>query len=110
MLTERRSRLKKLYRGPLDWLEERTTGMADRVLVNSRFTGSDFSGYPEHEIGMVPISLKIVGKTDTNKSCYSLISVSGCAKFITSAKEVMFSPLSVFLFVRKISQKVMNEF
>lgn len=34
--------LKCFYRRPLDWLEERTTAMADVVLVNSRFTLSVF--------------------------------------------------------------------
>lgn len=31
LLTQRQSVLKRLYRAPLDWLEERTTGMADMV-------------------------------------------------------------------------------
>lgn len=31
LLTQRTSSLKKLYRAPIDWLEERTTGMADMV-------------------------------------------------------------------------------
>lgn len=31
LLTQRKSTLKKLYRAPIDWLEERTTGMADMV-------------------------------------------------------------------------------
>lgn len=31
LLTQRKSALKKLYRAPIDWLEERTTGMADMV-------------------------------------------------------------------------------
>lgn len=31
LLTQRKSALKKLYRTPIDWLEERTTGMADMV-------------------------------------------------------------------------------
>mmetsp|Transcript_3961 Transcript_3961/g.13925 ORF Transcript_3961/g.13925 Transcript_3961/m.13925 type:complete len:453 (+) Transcript_3961:129-1487(+) len=35
-------RLKLLYRIPLDWLEERTTGMADEVLVNSEYTKGVF--------------------------------------------------------------------
>lgn len=39
LLTERKSWLKRLYRFPLDWLEEKTTGLADKVLVNSNFTG-----------------------------------------------------------------------
>ncbi len=34
--------LYRLYRMPIDWLEEVTTGMADRVLVNSRFTAATF--------------------------------------------------------------------
>lgn len=42
LLTARRSFLKRVYRAPLDWLEETTTGMADRVLVNSRFTAGVF--------------------------------------------------------------------
>lgn len=31
LLTQRKSMLKKLYRAPIDWVEERTTGMADMV-------------------------------------------------------------------------------
>jgi alpha-1,3/alpha-1,6-mannosyltransferase len=39
LLTQRKTFFKRLYRKPLDWLEEKTTGMADVVLVNSHFTG-----------------------------------------------------------------------
>lgn len=39
LLTQRQSTLKKLYRAPIDWLEEKTTGMAHVILVNSNFTG-----------------------------------------------------------------------
>lgn len=42
LLTERKSWLKKLYRAPIDWVEEKTTGMADQVLVNSNFTAQVF--------------------------------------------------------------------
>ncbi|KAJ8371558.1 hypothetical protein AAFF_G00307380 [Aldrovandia affinis] len=42
LLTQRRSTLKRLYRAPIDWLEERTTGMADCVVVNSHFTAGVF--------------------------------------------------------------------
>ncbi|CAH1244004.1 ALG2 [Branchiostoma lanceolatum] len=42
LLTQRRSTLKRLYRAPIDWLEETTTGMADCVLVNSKFTAGVF--------------------------------------------------------------------
>ena len=39
LLTQRTSFLKRMYRAPIDWLEERTTGMAHCILVNSKFTG-----------------------------------------------------------------------
>lgn len=42
LLTQRRGILKRLYRAPIDWLEEMTTGMADCVLVNSKFTAEVF--------------------------------------------------------------------
>ncbi|KAM6967661.1 alpha-1,3/1,6-mannosyltransferase ALG2 [Aplochiton taeniatus] len=42
LLTQRASALKKLYRAPIDWLEERTTGLADMILVNSQFTAGVF--------------------------------------------------------------------
>ncbi|GFT29033.1 hypothetical protein NPIL_333431, partial [Nephila pilipes] len=38
LLTERKHWLKRIYRLPLDWLEEKTTGLADVILVNSNFT------------------------------------------------------------------------
>ncbi|NXL95894.1 ALG2 mannosyltransferase, partial [Alectura lathami] len=42
LLTKRESFLKRIYRMPLDWLEEYTTGMADCIVVNSKFTASVF--------------------------------------------------------------------
>ncbi|KAI9094316.1 hypothetical protein DFS34DRAFT_582993 [Phlyctochytrium arcticum] len=42
LLTQRWSLLKKIYRAPFDYLEERTTQMADKVVVNSRFTAGVF--------------------------------------------------------------------
>ncbi|NWI97313.1 ALG2 mannosyltransferase, partial [Pitta sordida] len=42
LLTKRETFLKRLYRWPLDWLEEYTTGMADCIVVNSKFTASVF--------------------------------------------------------------------
>ncbi|KFQ01030.1 Alpha-1,3/1,6-mannosyltransferase ALG2, partial [Leptosomus discolor] len=44
LLTKRESLLKHIYRLPLDWLEEYTTGMADCIVVNSKFTASVFKG------------------------------------------------------------------
>lgn len=38
LLTQRQSVLKRLYRLPFDIIEQITTGMADRIVVNSNFT------------------------------------------------------------------------
>lgn len=43
LLTGRESLVKRLYRMPLDTLEELTTGMADQVFVNSKFTAGVFA-------------------------------------------------------------------
>ncbi|XP_039072188.1 alpha-1,3/1,6-mannosyltransferase ALG2-like isoform X1 [Hibiscus syriacus] len=43
LLAEHTTFLRKIYRKPIDFLEELTTGMADMILVNSRFTASTFS-------------------------------------------------------------------
>jgi len=42
LLSPRGGLLKRLYRAPLDWLEQATTGLADIVLVNSNFTRGVF--------------------------------------------------------------------
>lgn len=42
LLSQREGFFKTLYRIPLDWLEEKSTGCADRVLVNSNFTKTVF--------------------------------------------------------------------
>mmetsp|Transcript_22056 Transcript_22056/g.28158 ORF Transcript_22056/g.28158 Transcript_22056/m.28158 type:complete len:402 (-) Transcript_22056:53-1258(-) len=42
LLTQRHGILKKLYRAPLDYFEEFTTGLADEILVNSKFTAGIF--------------------------------------------------------------------
>ena len=42
LLTQRKTWLKKVYRCPIDTLEEKTTGMANIVLVNSKFTSNVF--------------------------------------------------------------------
>ena len=39
---KRRNILRRFYRAPLDWLEMKTTGMADVILVNSEFTEQTF--------------------------------------------------------------------
>ena len=42
LLTERKSLLKKLYRAPIDYLEEVTTRSSDVILVNSKYTQDIF--------------------------------------------------------------------
>lgn len=42
MLSKRDSKLKELYRIPIDILEEWTTGKADTITVNSQFTAGIF--------------------------------------------------------------------
>ncbi|GAM22225.1 hypothetical protein SAMD00019534_054000 [Acytostelium subglobosum LB1] len=42
LLTTRESIVKRLYRVPVDWLEEYTTSWAHRTVVNSNFTASIF--------------------------------------------------------------------
>lgn len=43
LLSERQNSLKKLYRVPFDFIEGWTTGQADSIVVNSRFTASVFN-------------------------------------------------------------------
>ncbi|KAH0545596.1 hypothetical protein FGG08_000427 [Glutinoglossum americanum] len=42
LLATRKSLVRRLYRIPFDWLEAWTTGLADALVVNSRFTASVF--------------------------------------------------------------------
>lgn len=42
LLTERKNLFKRIYRLPIDWMEEKTTGSADVILVNSKFTEGVF--------------------------------------------------------------------
>ncbi|GLT93893.1 hypothetical protein SLE2022_116630 [Rubroshorea leprosula] len=48
LLAQHTTLLRRLYRKPLDFLEELTTGMADMILVNSRFTASTFANTFRH--------------------------------------------------------------
>ncbi|KAK4752959.1 hypothetical protein SAY87_021757 [Trapa incisa] len=43
LLAQHTTLLRKVYRKPIDLLEELTTGMADLILVNSKFTASTFA-------------------------------------------------------------------
>ncbi|CAN1794625.1 Alpha-1,3/1,6-mannosyltransferase ALG2 [Linum perenne] len=43
LLAQHTTTLRRLYRKPIDFVEEITTGMADMILVNSKFTASMFA-------------------------------------------------------------------
>ncbi|CAI5464533.1 unnamed protein product [Closterium sp. Yama58-4] len=43
LLAQRGSWLRSLYRAPIDWVEQVTTGMADTIVVNSHFTAATFA-------------------------------------------------------------------
>ncbi|XP_074311172.1 uncharacterized protein LOC141647036 [Silene latifolia] len=48
LLAKHTTLLRKIYRKPIDFMEERTTGMADLILVNSKFTASTFANTFNH--------------------------------------------------------------
>ncbi|KAI9187232.1 hypothetical protein LWI28_025772 [Acer negundo] len=48
LLAQHTTLLRKIYRKPIDFVEEITTGMADMILVNSEFTGSTFANTFKH--------------------------------------------------------------
>ncbi|XP_010060707.2 alpha-1,3/1,6-mannosyltransferase ALG2 [Eucalyptus grandis] len=43
LLAQHTTFLRKMYRKPIDFIEELTTGMADMILVNSKFTAATFA-------------------------------------------------------------------
>ncbi|KAK9269049.1 hypothetical protein L1049_000817 [Liquidambar formosana] len=48
LLAQHTTVLRRIYRKPIDVIEEMTTGMADLVLVNSKFTASTFANTFKH--------------------------------------------------------------
>ncbi|MBA0606362.1 hypothetical protein Godav_018840 [Gossypium davidsonii] len=48
LLAQHTTLLRRIYRKPIDFIEELTTGMADMILVNSRFTASTFAKTFKH--------------------------------------------------------------
>ncbi|CAL1374045.1 unnamed protein product [Linum trigynum] len=48
LLAQHTTALRRLYRKPIDFLEEITTGMAEVILVNSKFTASTFARTFKH--------------------------------------------------------------
>ena len=43
LLAQRRSTVHSIYRAPIDWIEQSTTGQADHILVNSEYTKRIFA-------------------------------------------------------------------
>ncbi|KAH7512662.1 uncharacterized protein LOC107432555 [Ziziphus jujuba] len=48
LLAQHTTLLRRIYRKPIDLVEEMTTGMADLILVNSKFTASTFANTFRH--------------------------------------------------------------
>ncbi|KAG8364853.1 hypothetical protein BUALT_Bualt18G0041700 [Buddleja alternifolia] len=48
LLAQHTTVLRRIYRKPIDFIEEITTGMADLILVNSKFTASTFAKTFKH--------------------------------------------------------------
>ncbi|EPS65512.1 hypothetical protein M569_09265, partial [Genlisea aurea] len=48
LLAQHTTLLRRVYRKPIDWLEEITTGMADLIFVNSKFTASTLAKTFKH--------------------------------------------------------------
>ncbi|OMO74751.1 Glycosyl transferase, family 1 [Corchorus capsularis] len=48
LLAQHTTFLRRIYRKPIDFVEELTTGMADLILVNSKFTASTFAKTFKH--------------------------------------------------------------
>nr|XP_048321392.1 alpha-1,3/1,6-mannosyltransferase ALG2-like isoform X1 [Ziziphus jujuba var. spinosa]XP_048321393.1 alpha-1,3/1,6-mannosyltransferase ALG2-like isoform X1 [Ziziphus jujuba var. spinosa] len=48
LLAQHTTFLRRIYRKPIDFIEEMTTGMADLILVNSKFTASTFASTFKH--------------------------------------------------------------
>lgn len=48
LLAQHTTILRRIYRKPIDFIEEMTTGMADKILVNSKFTALTFSKTFKH--------------------------------------------------------------
>ncbi|XP_028785934.1 alpha-1,3/1,6-mannosyltransferase ALG2-like [Neltuma alba] len=48
LLAQHTTFLRRMYRKPIDYIEEITTGMADLILVNSKFTASTFANTFKH--------------------------------------------------------------
>ncbi|CAM4512525.1 unnamed protein product [Lepidochelys olivacea] len=95
LLTERESFLKRIYRAPLDWLEEYTTGMADCIVVNSNFTANVFKNTFKSLNQIKPDVLY----PSLNVSTFETIVPADIASIIPQGKKYLF--LSINRFERK---------
>ncbi|KAI9679503.1 MAG: Alpha-1,3-mannosyltransferase-like protein [Caeruleum heppii] len=72
LLATRRGWVKSLYRIPFDWLETWTTGAADGLLVNSKFTrdvfGQTFPGLKDRNPGVVYPCVDTEPAVDTDEA------------------------------------------
>ncbi|KAJ7420680.1 hypothetical protein WISP_47238 [Willisornis vidua] len=93
LLTKRESFLKRLYRWPLDWLEEYTTGMADCIVVNSRFTASVFKDTFKSLSHINPDVLY----PSLNISSFETIVPADIADLIPKEKKFLFLSINRFL-------------
>jgi len=85
------SPLKRLYRAPFDWIEERTTGCADLIMVNSNFTRQVFAAaFPSiktEPVVLYPtVSLKDLPETvsEEERECLPLAEADKDKKLIVS--------------------------
>lgn len=60
LLTHRKGFLKKIYRVPIDRLEEWTTGQAHCVLVNSKFTGASMKYGNNYAITISNLCVRVI--------------------------------------------------
>eukprot|EP01118_Nematostelium_gracile_P006876 TRINITY_DN2221_c0_g1_i1.p1 TRINITY_DN2221_c0_g1~~TRINITY_DN2221_c0_g1_i1.p1 ORF type:complete len:455 (-),score=103.75 TRINITY_DN2221_c0_g1_i1:76-1440(-) len=83
-LTRRTSSIRSLYRSPWNWIENVTTRMADKVLVNSNYTKGVY-----HEV---------FGKTPIPEVVYPCINVESFDKLLKTAEKLAIpSKKTVFL-------------
>ncbi|XP_015918601.1 alpha-1,3/1,6-mannosyltransferase ALG2 [Parasteatoda tepidariorum] len=94
LLTDRKSWLKYLYRLPLDWLEEKTTGLADTVLVNSNFTAQVFK---KTFSSLRELNIKVI---------YPTIDVNALLRPIQDAElEIKTKATTIFLSINRYERK-----
>uniref|UniRef100_A0A8D0DPF9 Alpha-1,3/1,6-mannosyltransferase ALG2 n=1 Tax=Salvator merianae TaxID=96440 RepID=A0A8D0DPF9_SALMN len=103
LLTKRESFIKRMYRAPLDWLEEYTTGMADCILVNSVFTANIFKETFKSLCHVTPDVLY----PSLNVSAFDTVTSADIASIIPNTKQFLF--LSINRYERKKNLKLALE-